>query len=91
MTDDKEIIFREIYKNNVVPIMGFMDMFELIKSKNILVGLASNAVRKNVKMILSELKIYEKFDSIICGDEVKRGKPDPEMFDETINRFNLNW
>ena len=89
MTDDKEIIFREIYKNNVVPIMGFMDMFELIKSKNILVGLASNAVRKNVKMILSELKIYEKFDSIICGDEVKRGKPDPEMFDETINRFNL--
>ena len=89
MTDDKEIIFREIYKNNVVPIMGFMDMFELIKSKNILVGIASNAIRKNVKMILSELKIYEKFDSIICGDEVKSGKPDPEMFDETINRFNL--
>ena len=89
MTDDKEIIFREIYKNNVVPIMGFMDMFELIKSKNILVGLASNAVRKNVKMIFSELKIYEKFDSIICGDEVRKGKPDPEMFDETVDRFNL--
>lgn len=89
MTDEKEIIFREIYKNNVVPIMGFMDMFELIKSKKILVGIASNAIRKNVKMILSELKIYEKFDSIICGDEVKRGKPDPEMFDETIDRFNL--
>ena len=89
MTDDKEIIFREIYKNNVVPIMGFMEMFELIKSKKILVGIASNAIRKNVKMILNELKIYEKFDSIICGDEVKRGKPDPEMFDETIYRFNL--
>ena len=89
MTDDKEIIFREIYKNNVVPIMGFMEMFELIKSKEILVGIASNAIRKNVKMILSELKIYEKFDSIICGDEVKRGKPDPEMFNETVERFNL--
>ena len=89
MTDDKEIIFREIYKNNVVPIMGFMEMFELIKSKKILVGLASNAIRKNVKMILSELKIYEKFDSIICGDEVKKGKPDPEMFNETVYRFKL--
>ena len=89
MTDDKEIIFREIYKNNVVPIMGFMEMFELIKSKKILVGLASNAIRKNVKMILSELKIYEKFDSIICGDEVKKGKPDPEMFNETVDKFKL--
>tara|TARA_B100001063_G_scaffold246277_1_gene284789 strand:- start:1497 stop:2141 length:645 start_codon:yes stop_codon:yes gene_type:complete len=89
MTDDKEIIFREIYKNKVVPIAGFMEMFELIKSKKILVAIASNAIRKNVKMILSELKIYEKFDSIICGDEVKKGKPDPEMFNETVDRFNL--
>ena len=89
MTDDKEIIFREIYKNNVVPIAGFMEMFKLIKSKKILVGIASNAIRKNVKMILSELKIYEEFDSIICGDEVRRGKPDPEMFNETVDRFNL--
>ena len=89
MTDDKEIIFREIYKNNVSPIKGFMEIFELIKSKKILVGLASNAIRKNVKMILSELKIYEKFDSIICGDEVEKGKPDPEMFNETVNRFKL--
>ena len=89
MTDDKEIIFRQIYKNNVEPIKGFMKMFEFIKSKKILVGLASNAIRKNVKMILNELKIYEKFDSIICGDEVKRGKPNPEMFDETVSRFKL--
>ena len=89
MTDDKEIIFREIYKNNVVPIAGFMEMFEFIKSKKILVGIASNAIRKNVKMILSELKIYNKFDSIICGDEVRRGKPDPEMFNETVYRFKL--
>ena len=89
MTDDKEIIFRDIYKNNVIPIKGFMEMFELIKSKKILVGIASNAIRKNVKMILSELKIYEEFDSIICGDEVRRGKPDPEMFNETVDRFNL--
>ena len=89
MTDDKEIIFRQIYKNNVEPIKGFMKMFEFIKSKKILVGLASNAIRKNVKMILNELKIYEEFDSIICGDEVKKGKPNPEMFDETVNRFKL--
>ena len=89
MSDDKEIIFRDIYKDNVVPIKGFMEVFELIKSKNILVGIASNAIRKNVEMILIELKIYEKFDSIICGDEVKKGKPDPEMFNKTVDRFSL--
>ena len=89
MTDDKEIIFREIYRNNVEPIKGFMKTLKFIKQKKILVGLASNAIRKNVKMILNELNIYEDFDSIICGDEVKMGKPNPEMFNETVSRFKL--
>ena len=50
--------FRDIYKNNVIPIEGFIQMLELIKSQKILVGLASNAIRKKEKMILNELKIY---------------------------------
>ena len=90
MVDDKEIIFRSIYKNNVIPIKGFIQMLESIKSQKILVGLASNAIRKNVKMILNELKIYNEFESIICGDEVKKGKPDPEMFNETARIFKLD-
>jgi len=90
MVDDKEIIFRDIYKNNVIPIEGFIQMLESIKSQKILVGLASNAIRKNVKMILNELKIYNEFESIICGDEVDNGKPNPEMFNKTVKRFKLD-
>jgi beta-phosphoglucomutase-like phosphatase (HAD superfamily) len=41
-------------------------------------------------MILNELEIYDHFDSIICGDEVINGKPNPEMFNESIDRFNIN-
>ena len=90
MVDDKEIIFRSIYKNNVIPIKGFIQMLESIKSQKILVGLASNAIRKNVKMILDELNIYNEFESIICGDEVKIGKPNPEMFNQTARKFKLD-
>ena len=90
MVDDKEIIFRDIYKNNVIPIEGFIQMLESIKSQKILVGLASNAIRKNVNMILNELKIYNDFNSIICGDEVDNGKPNPEMFNKTVKRFKLD-
>ena len=90
MVDDKEIIFRDIYKDNVIPIEGFIQMLESIKSQKILVGLASNAIRENVKMILNELKIYNEFESIICGDEVENGKPNPEMFNKTAKIFKLD-
>ena len=90
MSDEKEMIFRRIYKGKIKPIKGFKNFLIDIKSKNILVGLASNAIRKNVSMMINELEIYDHFDSIICGDEVINGKPNPEMFNETINRFNID-
>ena len=90
MSDEKEIIFRRIYKGKIKPIKGFMKFLNHVKSRNILVGLASNAIRKNVSLIIKELEIYDDFDSIICGDEVDNGKPNPEMFNKTIDRFKIN-
>tara|TARA_B100000575_G_C23131764_1_gene656605 strand:- start:1547 stop:2206 length:660 start_codon:yes stop_codon:yes gene_type:complete len=89
MSNDKETIFREIYKGNIRPLEGFIDFVKELKSKKILIGLASNAIRLNVNLILREIKGYNFFDSIICGDEVIYGKPNPEMFNETVKRFNL--
>ena len=90
MSEDKEKIFRKIYKGEIKQILGFKKFLDELKSKDIMVGLASNAIRKNVSMIINELEIYDHFDSIICGDEVINGKPNPEMFNETIDRFNIN-
>ena len=90
MSDEKEIIFRRIYKGKIKPIKGFKKFLNHVKSRNILVGLASNAIRKNVSLIIKELEIYDNFDSIICGDEVDNGKPNPEMFNKTIDRFKIN-
>jgi len=89
MSDDKEIIFRDIYRGNIFPIDGYLEFLNEIKSKNILVGIASNAIKLNVDLTLKELGIYDLFDSIICGDEVNYGKPNPEMFNKTISDFKV--
>ena len=90
MSHDKEIIFRDIYRGNIQPIKGFIEFIESLKSKNILIGLASNAIRENVILTLEELNVYNYFNSIICGDEVKKGKPDPEMFNKTLESFEID-
>ena len=90
MSDDKEIIFRRIYKGKINAIEGFYKFLHDLKSQNILIGLASNAIRKNVSLITKELEISDDFDSIICGDEVTNGKPNPEMFIKTIERLKIN-
>jgi len=89
MTDDKEIIFRDIYKSKISAIEGLKKFLDNLKENNILLSIGSNAIRKNVLMTIEELSITNYFSYIICGDEVSKGKPDPEMYIKTLSNLNI--
>mgnify|MGYP000438083916 CR=1 FL=1 len=90
MTDDKEVIFRDIYKSKIYPIEGLKKFLDNLKESNISLSIGSNAIRKNVIMTIEELGITNYFSSIICGDEVSKGKPDPEMYIKTLSNLKVN-
>ncbi len=90
MSDDKEVIFRNIYKSKIYPIEGLNKFLDNLKENNILLSIGSNAIRKNVLMTIQELGITNYFSSIICGDEVSRGKPDPEMYLKTLSNLKVS-
>jgi len=41
-------------------------------------------------MTIEELGITDYFSSIICGDEVSKGKPDPEMYLKTLSNLKMD-
>ena len=90
MSDDKEVIFRDIYRSKIFPINGLIQFLDNLKKNNILLSIGSNAIRKNVLMTIEELSITNYFSSIICGDEVSKGKPDPEMYIKTLSNLKVN-
>jgi beta-phosphoglucomutase len=90
MSEDKEVIFRDIYKNNIRPIKGLINFLDNLKENNILLAIGSNATTKNVLMTIEELGITNYFSSIICGDKVSKGKPDPEMFITTLSNLKVS-
>jgi HAD superfamily hydrolase (TIGR01509 family) len=90
MSEDKEVIFRDIYKNNIRPIKGLINFLDNLKENNILLAIGSNATTKNVLMTIDELGITNYFSSIICGDKVSKGKPDPEMFITTLSNLKVS-
>lgn len=63
----------------IKPFPGFLEFFFRLKG-NYKLGLVSSSIRSFVEFILSELEIRNSFAVIVCGDEITRGKPDPEGY-----------
>jgi HAD superfamily hydrolase (TIGR01509 family) len=53
------------------------------------VGLASSSTRAFIDRVLQRLRIAERFATIVSGDEVARGKPDPEIYRLAASRLRV--
>lgn len=71
----KEMI-KKITPNEVLP--GVLKLIKKLKELNIKISVAS--VSKNAYTVLENLRIKDMFDYIVDANEIKHGKPDPEIF-----------
>jgi dTDP-glucose pyrophosphorylase len=57
-----------------------INIFKLIKSFNIKIGVASNAIRETVVGSLKSLGVYEFIDYALSNEDVSNPKPNPEIY-----------
>lgn len=80
LEDEKESLFREIYKSEVDPISGFMDFFKMLKSSDLPTGVATSAPRANLELIIETLSLDGLLESKLASEDVSKHKPDPEVY-----------
>jgi len=57
-----------------------INLFKKLKSEGFLLHVASNSIKNTVDTVLNKLGITEFIDFSISNEEVKHGKPHPEMY-----------
>ncbi len=66
----------------------FVAELKLMKKLNL--ALVSNSYRVVVDRVIAYLGLKEVFDLVLCGDEVKHPKPDPEIYKKTLAHFKVS-
>ncbi len=85
----KETAFRESVKKFVQPIEGAVDFVLFLHKKSYKMAVGSSAPRINVEYVLDWLEIRDCFNEcIVAGDEVKQGKPAPDIFLTAARKLN---
>ncbi len=57
---------------------GVKDFLNELKEENIKIALGSAS--KNSKLILNKIDLFHFFDAIVDGNNITKGKPDPQVF-----------
>jgi HAD superfamily hydrolase (TIGR01509 family) len=75
----KEALFKDC-ASELKPIPGLEHFFAEIAAAGLPIALASSASRSRVEYLLRQLGFTRLFHTIVTGDDVSRGKPDPALF-----------
>ncbi len=87
--DEKEFMYRELYKNHIREISGLTSFLQTLKKQGVKIGLATMSNQENIDFILDSLHIRNYFDVFVAGEEVSKGKPDPEIFNLIVKKLNV--
>ncbi len=80
---------RGFVRENGVPVKdGLYNLLERLKKSEVLLALATSSRREIAEEYLVNARVLRFFDVIICGEDVEKGKPDPEMFLKAASELN---
>lgn len=69
------------FEENGVPIKkGLIELLKYLRAHNYQTIIATSSNRDRVDRILEQANITAYFDDSVCGNEVSRGKPNPDIF-----------
>ncbi len=69
---------------------GLIETLELLKSKNILIGLASSSPSILIEETLEKLNIKQYFDHVQSAEKLSYGKPHPEVYIATAKHLKVD-
>jgi beta-phosphoglucomutase len=87
--NEKESLYRSLYKDSIRELNGFGALVQAAKEKNISLALATMSDTENINFIIDGLGIRSSFDLIVGAEQIRRGKPHPEIYELVLATLHI--
>ena len=85
-----ELMNNYIKENGLIKKKGLDQLLEYLSKTNLKTAVATATDLERTTMYLNSINVYDYFDKIICGDMIKNGKPQPDIYLEATKQLGLN-
>lgn len=87
--DELHEVFIELIEDGVELMPGMLGSLELFESLGLRTAVVSSGVSRYVHRMLEITGLDNRFDTVVTGDDVRLGKPEPECFLTAANRLGV--
>lgn len=85
----EQIILDKLYESKLAYKPGAAELIEKLKGTDILTAVATSAPRRRLEFALRKLSL-DGFNALVTGDDIEKGKPDPEIFLKTAEKLDVD-
>jgi beta-phosphoglucomutase len=88
LTKQKNQVFEELARTEATIFEGAQEFLQMLKQNGVPMAICSGAVLEEIELILEKSRLHPFFAVIVSGDQIRKGKPDPEGFLLALKRIN---
>ena len=89
ISEKKRIQMRVVEEEGIRLKKGVLELLTFLKKRKMKTAVATSTGKEIAARELKDTDIYEYFDGFVFGDEVKNGKPNPEIFLAACKKFDV--
>jgi len=82
-------IFLALVREKLTPMPGLKASLDFFKDHDFKIALATSAAKSYYQLVLEKFGLEKYFAVIVCGDDVKTGKPHPETYLVACQKLGL--
>ena len=85
----QELFQEECDRSEIVLLPGVEKLVRQLAAKGLALGIASSGSGESIRRIVERLGLDDFFSAIVAGEDVDRGKPDPEPYVVAADRLDV--
>lgn len=89
LLEERESAMLDRYARGVEPLPGLLELLAFLTQQGIRRAVCTSSPRKFTQVLLPAIGVAASFEVMQTGDEVVRGKPDPEIYQRCLGRLGL--
>ncbi len=90
LADRKEELYRSLVSERPPIVEGAVELVRSLHQSGFRLAIGSSGPLVNIELIVAAMDVADCFKVIVSGDDVQRGKPNPQVFTLACQRLDLS-